>query len=495
MAFGGRRILLLNPAESTPAWPTMPRAVEPMGLLYVAGAFAACGVEVAIVDLQLEHGDLEAARRELAEGHFAGVGIALASQACLWSGLALAQEARNAGPEVPIFAGGVFATLNAEWLLQTSPCLDAVVVGEGEPFAQRFVSSGGRLEGPYAHTRSAGAPPALPVSQSSVHWTPDRSLTAAVVARGEAPSVVATRGCRGGCSFCCVSRYYGPAWLPRPVADVRDEIVALARTFRSARIHVVDDNLFGHGPRSSDWVRELVAALAAVPGRPGLKTTCRVDDLEPDRIERLAGAGVELLKIGIETLCERTQGFYGKRFDRDRAAAVLERVAQAGIDVSLGFIMFDPFCTIGDLATNLDFLLQRPRTWSRHLLRSRLVAYRRTRIEERLQRMGLVTRTGISGSQWRFEDDSVARVHAVFERLLRAHVLPVERALYDLQRAALSGARRPPAPARVADALRDAWVALLRGALDGREHASRRALEHVREAEALLAAQAPRRAP
>lgn len=138
-----KNILLINPRQSIPDWPTMPRAVEPMGLLYVAGAFRDLGIAVDLIDYQLGFGEPAKIYPQVARKKYAGAGIALADQACLWSALQIAQDLKNLCPDLPIFTGGVFATLNAEWILEVTPAIDFVVMGEAEPFVLEFMNHHG----------------------------------------------------------------------------------------------------------------------------------------------------------------------------------------------------------------------------------------------------------------------------------------------------------------------------------------------------------------
>ena len=464
----------------------MPRAVEPMGLLYVAGAFKKMNVQVDLVDLQLGYGDLEAAYERVARQEYDGVGIALASQACLWSALKIAQDLANLCPTTPLFTGGIFASLNADWLLSTAPAFDFVVIGEAEPFVVDFVTCEGKWEGlPGAwHPARGESRACLPTRiLAGPQVAPDRSLTRMVIERGESPSVVASRGCGGGCTFCCISRYYGSRWRPRDVQDVGQELQELVERFGTRRFYLVDDNLFGHTREAREWIKSFVEMLSRFDPSLSFKTTCRLDDLDEALLPDIKRAGFDLLKIGVETFSKESQRVYKKPISREDACRKLDRLIEAGVGVSLGFIMFDPYCSVGDLWENLDFLLQYPDCWSRHLLRSRLVAYRGTRIEERLERDSLVTFRSILGSEWRFGDPKVARAYRQFEALLRAEILDLELGLYRYQKSLIETGDSPPRPGELQDFFKECWVELFKLALQDRKlfTSLRKKLDRLRE--------------
>lgn len=442
-----------------------------MGLMYVAGAFKQAGVDVTIVDLALGAGDIETAGMDAALGAFDGIGIALVSQANLWSGLSLARDLKNLAPAVPVFAGGVFASLNAQWLLDVSSALDFIVIGEAEPFVNLFVENNGRWEQLPMIWHRAGKGDAssmlpVPVSDGG-RVMPDRSLTQAVIQRGESPSVVATRGCGGACSFCCVARYYGSRWQHRSPESVSAELRVLVRDFGVRDFHFVDDNLFGHTRSSQQWIKDLMKRLSGFD--PGLcfKATCRLDDLKVSMIPLIRQSGFRLLKVGIETFNPIAQKWYGKPVLREDAAAKLDCLREIGMGISLGFIMFDPYCTERDLYENLDFLEQYREFWGRHLLRSELAAYRGTRIEKVLKRDRLTVSNDITGSRWRFRDAGAQQVCQRIDHLLRTEILGLEWMLYRLQqRAMLTGVsfRVPPG---LQDLLQECWILLFRHGLEG----------------------------
>ncbi len=275
-------VLLINPEEQPPEWPTMPRAVEPMGLLYVAGAFNMMNVAVDLVDLQLGYGDLTTTYKQAARKKYDGAGIAIVSQSCLESALHIAQQLKRVCATLPVFTGGVFASLNADWILKTSSAIDFVVVGEAEPFVVDIVTQQGKwdnIPNVISHDRRSKKSllPAKLFAYPQV--LPDRRLTHKVITRGEVPSIVASRGCGGGCSFCCISRYYGSRWQPRDVNDVYQELEDVAARFDVKRFYLVDDNLFGHTAHSQAWITSFLKAVGRFKPSFRFKTTCRVDDL------------------------------------------------------------------------------------------------------------------------------------------------------------------------------------------------------------------------
>jgi hypothetical protein len=116
-------------------------------------------------------------------------------------------------------------------------------------------------------------------------------------------------------------------------------------------------------------------------------------------------------------------------------------------------------------------------------LRSRLIAYRGTRIENRLERDSLVISKGILGTQWRFRNLEVARIYQRFENLLRAEIFDLELKLYHYQRSLIRANSSSPKSGDLENLLKECWLALFRLALDNHDHANnlKRKLQQLRE--------------
>lgn len=432
-------VLLVNPRSATPPWPTPPRAVEPLGVLYTAAAFRGQGIETRILDLETEP-DSRVLSKELLSANYGLVGITLTSQPQTWSAFASAQEARSLCPGAKVVVGGVFATLNARWILETCPAIDAVCRGEGENLAAVYGhSAGATADCEVLATREnlLALPPArgLPYYSDSLdsYPLPARDLLSRVLESGGLPSVVASRGCGACCTFCAVPAYSGVRWRMRSASAVVEEMSALARRSNAKRFHLIDDNLFGHHSESRQRGMSLLEALASMKPGVEIRAACRLDDLTGATITALRRAGVVLLKLGVETLDPASQSVYGKRLPCDAVEGRLRDVLAAGIGVSLGMILFDPFCSMASVSRNFEFLRAYPTCWARHLLRSTLAAYAGTAIEQQIVRAGLAVSRSAFGTVWRFQDDEVARFHARLETSLKAIVLPAEWDLYELQ--------------------------------------------------------------
>jgi len=487
-------------------WPVRRKPAEPVELIYLAGALQAAGCAVDIIDLQLGHGDADDIWRRIALGHYPAAGVAIPEQAVLWSGLKLARDVKNLNDSTQVFAFGLLAALNARWFLEIASAIDFVVTGDFGGFADETGREGaGRarfreIVGT-AHRHARTLPAGISSGDDSIpgcHDTAaieiapaDRRLTASVIRGGGSPAVVASHGCSGECSFCCVSSLHSSVWRPRTVAHVHDELQALVDRFGVARFHLADSSLLGTTLPASTWAAELCRVLSEFRPPLRLKTSCRLPDLDENSVMMLQQAGFDTLKIGIETLCRASQIAYGKVIERDEATRKIDFILSRGMEASIGFITFDPYLSPDDLRANLDFLLRYQDCWGRHLLLSRLVAYRGTRIEQQLAADGLALARGMEGTVWRFRDPEVARIHSRYEELVRAEILDLEfgldaryHALAERQPGEADGAGTAPLT-ECEFLLKQGWIELFRCALDPR-HPRDRFASCRRDVEKLL---------
>ncbi|MCA9069932.1 MAG: B12-binding domain-containing radical SAM protein [Planctomycetaceae bacterium] len=431
-----RPVLFINPKASLLSWPSPPRAVEPLGILCTAAAFRERGVETSIIDLDL-HNNHEHLLRTLRLGEFGLVGIAMTSQMQVWDGFRVARDVKCMCPNAEIVVGGIFATMNSQWILDTCPEIDGVCRGEGEMLAHCYVDDPGPLSRlPNVLDRSelsvlTSAPrlPKYAATMDEYPW-PARDLLPTVLRRGELPSIVTSRGCGATCSFCAIPAFSGMLWRMRSPSRIVDEIRQLHQDYGARRFHLIDDNLFGHTDESYRKAMQLLDDLAAMPEDLKFRAACRFDDLTSEALAKVKASGITLLKLGVETLGEATQRHYHKLLPEDLVAGRMQDILRAGIGISLGFIMFDPFCDLASVRRNFEFLLAFPDCWSRHLLRSRLEAYAGTAIEQRIWKAGLGLSRSAFGTRWKFQDEEVNAFHDRFEQAARSVLLPVEWNFY-----------------------------------------------------------------
>ncbi len=118
--------------------------------------------------------------------------------------------------------------------------------------------------------------------------------------------------------------------------------------------YFTDPNFFGPGRQGQRRALRLASLLKSRNIRFGIEA--RVNDIHEETIEVLVDAGLRHLLIGLESGRDTTL----KRLNKMTTVAQNERAIQVlrrhGIEPNIGFIMFEPYSTLRDIRTNLEFL-------------------------------------------------------------------------------------------------------------------------------------------
>jgi anaerobic magnesium-protoporphyrin IX monomethyl ester cyclase len=378
-----------------------PEVEENLALRYLAAALSAAGVEARILPFDRPE-QLGALAGELAaaESPPALVALSLAFQGRAMEFLGLAVALRRAGYRGHLTAGGHFGAFAFREVLRDFPELDSLCLHEAEETLVALVRSvqagsplaevaGLACRGPQGEVMVTARRP--PPDLSRLPWPDRRGEPARCLGHGIAP-LIASRGCYGDCSFCCIAAWHRQAGAPRfrlrPVEDVADEMAHLHRT-RGIDIFLFhDDNFFLPGARQS---LERIHALADGLRARGVSRFATIVKARPTDLEdEVVGALSERLGcircfLGVET--NSTQGLLTlqRRVAPGQNEAALEALARHGIYTCFNLLIFDPDTTLEDLEANLAFLEAHSRVSQNF---GRVELYAGTPLLARMQREG-----------------------------------------------------------------------------------------------------------
>lgn len=389
-----------NDIANTPLWSCLMTG-------YAASSLLEAGYDAEILDLAQCSFD-EAVKRVSA----ASPDILAVHTVYFWENTAMLFDmlarTRREGYGGVICLYGFCPTLAWKDLLQHVSSVDCVVVGEPEETLvglAHSVASGQPLRPlPGLAARFEGRPafsgfraPVEPLDKLPFPARPD-------IEAAETVSILASRGCYNGCSFCLVPTLDGgrPIWRTRSVANVEAEIRALTMLGKRD-IYFADPNFVGPGEAGGATAADLIAALSGLGISFGLET--RASDVTESLMGSLRSAGLKSLLLGIESGNPSTLERLHKRItvaENERAIALVRDV---GIDPEIGFIMFDPASTIEDIRRNLDFL-QRTRLLNRlgrtvNLLSHEYIAFKGTPGYRIAAERGMLEPHGIFGFEGR----------------------------------------------------------------------------------------------
>ncbi len=405
---------------------------EHLGLAYLAALLREAGHEVEILDTLLMDLNFEETLRFLTSHSFDLLGISTFERG-MEPLQHLLEQLRAAGVTTPVVLGGHFASFRCVELLTLWKSVDAICLGEGELPLRLLVD---RLDQPrrwreipgLAGRDGAGLyinPPASGAVLSKLPFPVRDTLPAVLNLKGRA-SLSSSRGCYGRCAFCSIAAFYrlapGPIWRARPPLHVVNEMSEVALRWAPAAFEFVDDNFMGVGQEGGSRARTIAEELL----RRGLTTpfsfACRADNVEAGLFRYLQRAGLDEVFLGVESGAPEALRRYDKRSTVEQAVRALAVLLHVGVRPRLGFIMFDPYTTLEQLAQNLIFLKAENRyRWlaAPDLLHSRLIAFSGTPMANRLQQEGNIRWNGLH-PVYHFYDVGTAWVYRQVELWMEA---------------------------------------------------------------------------
>jgi anaerobic magnesium-protoporphyrin IX monomethyl ester cyclase len=350
------RILLVGPAYE-----------ENLSIRYLSSALTAGGhqAELARFDSAEDAAQVVASART-----FDVVGLSMAFQVRAREFLALARALKADRPERPVIAGGHYASCAAHDLLARHPELDGVVLHEGE---QTLLEIADRGWHPAALPQIGGLAwrgdegiartPVRPLLEDLDSLpTPDRRGPITLFAGVPSAYMLGSRGCVGGCDYCCIMTLHrmagGRRFRQRRPEAIADEMAALyhGRGIRQFVFH--DDNFLVPSVQANH--RRLDALEQAWQARGmtdlGLVIKCRPPDAEPSVFERLRDLGMLRVFLGVESSSEAGLASIGRnQFPADSAKA-LELCAELGVSAQYTMMMFHPEATLETVRSDLGFM-------------------------------------------------------------------------------------------------------------------------------------------
>lgn len=290
------------------------------------------------------------------------VAISVPMHTALRLGVLVAQRVRALNPGAYVAFYGLYATLNADYLLRD--CADAVIGGEYEaPLLElaQSIEVGRATPIPGVGTRDYLAAPTLTHIPFAV---PDRRtlppLTQyARLQRGNdlalAGYVEATRGCLHTCLHCPITPVYRGRFVAVPRETVLDDI---RQQVRAGAAHITfGDPDFLNGPTHA---LRITRALHAEFPHVTFDATIKIEHILKHRalFPELRELGCAFVLSAVESLSDTVLAHLGKGHTRADVLEALSVLDAAAIPLRLSLVAFTPWTTLGDYLDVLDFVAE-----------------------------------------------------------------------------------------------------------------------------------------
>ena len=320
-------------------------------------------------------------------------------------------------------AFGLFPTLAGKRLLQFAPQLDFILAGEFEDTLAELLPAFGARQTlaalPGVVLCDGAFVPRPLTSDLSLFPVPD---DVGVNCGYTSLNIAASRGCYGECSFCFIHRYYGCSRRRvRDLASLERELELRLSRREIKSLYFIDPTFIGQGESERERASE-IGRMARRFGLPfGFET--RVDGIDERLMAALADNGATSVFLGIESGCDSVLQRIGKRISTEQIRRGVRIVRESGIELNLGFIMFEPDSTLAELEENYTFLeelalLDQHELTANLLYHNQIVLYG-SAAWERFGREGrlLLDASLPFEARYRFLDERVGRVCAAMGRL------------------------------------------------------------------------------
>src|SRR5579871_1811442 len=370
-----------------------------LGMGYLAAVLHRHGHSTEIIDVRDDPGAIAA---RLVDRPPLIVGFSLIFQAFLPQFRRVASHLRESGIRSHFTIGGHFPSLCHDEVLAHFPELDSVVRYEGEETLLELVdrlaaNRDWRDVAGVAYLRDGEVictPARALIADLDTLPFPDRPYEADRVGGFYTLPLLASRGCARRCSFCSIHTFYRTA--PGKVVRVRKPMKVVEEMLYLLQHHSVrvilfqDDDFPLWGPAGRRWADELVARIydAGLVDRMIWKISCRAEYVEYELFRKLRDAGLFLVYMGLESGTEQGLKVLNKEMSVEQNLAAVRILKELELNVSYGFMLFDPSSTFESIRENLAFLKNATGDGRAAATFSRMLPYGGTPIRDALRTEG-----------------------------------------------------------------------------------------------------------
>lgn len=281
-----------------------------------------------------------------------------------FAALRLAGLARKINPACRVVLGGAHAASRYEQVLNTSPDVDVVVLGEGEETFRELAEAWAASSAPEMERirgialRKGGrvvvTPPRGPLSDLDSLPFPAQYMGDAVGVdlRRQLEFVITSRGCPAQCRFCSSPRFWGKNLRFRSPGNIVEEIRFLRDHHGIIYFSFRDDTFTADRERVLEFCRLLIEERLCILWN----CQSRVSAVDAEMLGWMKRAGCECVQYGVESGSRRVLETLGKRITTEQIARAAAITRNAGINLSIYLITGVPSETREDVRETLRLI-------------------------------------------------------------------------------------------------------------------------------------------
>ncbi len=270
-------------------------------------------------------------------------------------------------PNSYIFLCGPFSVLNSPSIIEENKWIDGIIVDQVEATAEHIVDSIKKkkkfnelLGGIYVYKNKIVKHSPLN-NYVSLNNLPLPSRDLEKNESGAFINIESSRGCRYMCPFCHIPlskniSKNGPSIDYRSSIKVVDEIESLNKKL-GKNLFIFNDSIFWGSSDDNERViricNEILKRKIKIKFYVYLRCRPFVDEKV---LKKMVKAGLVRVFLGVENVSENSQKTLGRKSDEDLFISLRKKLETYGVDVHIGFIVFEPFASLEDIKININFL-------------------------------------------------------------------------------------------------------------------------------------------
>ncbi|HLG21463.1 MAG TPA: CUAEP/CCAEP-tail radical SAM protein [Candidatus Manganitrophaceae bacterium] len=327
---------------------------QPIGLASPLGFLERAGYLPAAIDLSVQKLDAD----KVAQARF--IGISVPMHTALRIGVRVAERVREINPAGHIAFFGLYASLNADYLLERPA--DSVIGGEFESALVSLVETlAAGLDRPIEGVQRKGKPASpllthIPFVQAGRRALPPLEKYARLEENGVrriVGYVEASRGCRHLCRHCPIPPVYDGRFFLVPQEIVLEDIRNLVR-LGAAHITFGDPD-FLNGPNHS---LRMVRAMRREFPNVTFDFTAKIEHILQHQalIPEFGALGCRFIVSAVESLNDTVLQLLDKNHTRADVTEALKIVRKAGVTLRPSLVAFTPWSGLDDILNLFDFV-------------------------------------------------------------------------------------------------------------------------------------------